>query len=79
MQLATRVDDAQGVRFKEIAKALGTTPSDALRMFVAAFNRSGGFPYEVRLARPSFEAFTSEEEANEFADRAFEEALDEAW
>lgn len=77
MQLATRVDDEQGELFKETAKRLGTTPSDALRMFVASFNACGGFPYEVRLSEPlSVEPFQTEEEATDFATAYAEELLD---
>ena len=80
MQLATRVEDEQGILFRETARKLGTTPSDALRMFVAAFNAHQGFPYDVRLnARPAAEPFTSEEEATEFTTRAMKSALNEAW
>ena len=49
VQLATRVDDEAGAEFKSLAKQLGTTPADAIRMFVVAFNANGGFPYEVRV------------------------------
>ena len=38
VQLATRVDDAVGETFKSLTKQLGTTPADAMRMFVMAFN-----------------------------------------
>lgn len=65
-QVATRVDEEQYRLFKEITKRLGTTTSDALRMFVYSFNESGGFPYEVRTkAMP--EPFKTEEEATRFA------------
>lgn len=68
MQLATRVDEEQGRQFKEIAKKLGTTPSDALRMFVATFNENRGFPYDVRLApNVEIEPFEDEDEAMKFA------------
>ena len=67
MQLATRVDDTQGTLFKETARRLGTTPADALRMFVAAFNSQGGFPYTVRLPHSlDVQPFESDEEADEF-------------
>ena len=28
-----------------------TAPSDALRMFIAAFNSEGGFPYEIKIKK----------------------------
>lgn len=68
VQFATRVDDEQSALFKETTRQLGTTPADALRMFIAAFNEHRGFPYEVRLNRKiEIEPFDSEEEATAFA------------
>jgi DNA-damage-inducible protein J len=32
--------------FIRIAERIGTTPSNAIRMFVSAFNRRGGFPFD---------------------------------
>jgi antitoxin component of RelBE/YafQ-DinJ toxin-antitoxin module len=49
IQVATRIDEDQSKQFFSITKALGTTPSDALRMFIAAFNSHGGFPYDMRI------------------------------
>ncbi len=67
IQLATRVDQKQAELFKSIAKQLGTTSSDALRMFVSAFNACKGFPYDVRVGALEVEPFTTEEEATHFA------------
>lgn len=67
IQIATRVADDQAELFKEITKQLGTTPADALRMFVSAFNDYRGFPYEVRLPKENAEPFTSEQDATDFA------------
>ena len=67
VQLATRVDDASGEKFKSITKRLGTTPADAMRMFVMAFNANQGFPYDVRLSASS-EPFRTEDEALDFVD-----------
>ena len=77
VQIATRVDITQNKKFREIAKAIGTTPSDALRIFIASFNSEGGFPFEVKLKR-TVEAFDSEEEAALFASRVSRRMLDEA-
>ena len=77
VQIATRVDEQQHKRFREITKALGTTPADALRMFIAAFNAEGGFPYETKIKRPGFEAFESEEEATAFVTRIAERMINE--
>lgn len=69
VQITTQTSNEQARRFQEITSALGTTPSDALRMFIAAFNERRGFPYEVRtnLDSPAVEPFTSEADADEFA------------
>jgi len=68
-QLATRVAEDEERRFREITRAIGTTPSDALRMFVSAFNLAGGFPYAPRMRPVEVEAFDNEEDATEFATR----------
>jgi len=62
-QIATRVTEDDERRFREITRALGTTPSDALRMFVSAFNLAGGFPYTPRLQLVEVEAFDNEADA----------------
>lgn len=33
-------------RFTVICDEIGTSPSNAIRMFVSAFNRRGGFPFD---------------------------------
>lgn len=33
-------------RFSAICEEIGTSPSNAIRMFVSAFNRRGGFPFD---------------------------------
>lgn len=32
--------------FAEVCDSIGTTPSNAIRMFVSAFNKRGGFPFD---------------------------------
>ena len=76
VQLATRVDDDQAAMFREVTKRLGTTPSDALRMFVAIFNDVKGFPYEVRLPKET-EPFDNERDATAFASDMALRMLDE--
>ncbi len=34
-------------RFFEATEQIGTTPSNAIRMFISAFNRAGTFPFEI--------------------------------
>jgi antitoxin component of RelBE/YafQ-DinJ toxin-antitoxin module len=52
VQIATRIDETQSRLFRETTSRLGTTPADALRMFVAAFNEHHGFPYTVAFSKP---------------------------
>ena len=33
-------------RFTAVCEEIGTSPSNAIRMFVSAFNRRGGFPFD---------------------------------
>ncbi|GHT79195.1 hypothetical protein FACS1894104_3470 [Actinomycetota bacterium] len=82
-QLATRVDEEQEQKFRENTKKLGTTPADAMRMFISAFNVCQGFPYDVRVSAltefSDAEPFTTEEEATEFATRLFRKNANAAW
>ena len=66
-QAATRVEDREYELFQETAANIGTTTSDALRMFIYAFNDHHGFPYLVQSKRMQVEAFETEKEATDFA------------
>ncbi len=44
--LSTKVTPEEKATFVEICHAIGTSPSNALRMFVAAFNTKGGLPFD---------------------------------
>lgn len=66
-QAATRVEDKEYELFQETAANIGTTTSDALRMFIYAFNDHHGFPYLVQSKRMQIEAFETEKEATDFA------------
>lgn len=77
-QAATRVEDAEYDLFKKTASSIGTTTSDALRMFIYAFNDHKGFPYPVVSRRIEPEPFATEEEATAFATKLALGALDEA-
>ena len=37
-------------RFFAATQSIGTTPSNAIRMFISAFNRAGTFPFEILAA-----------------------------
>ena len=45
--LVAKVLPAEKDRFFEATEQIGTTPSNAIRMFVTAFNRAGTFPFEI--------------------------------
>lgn len=49
--LSTKVTPDEKGTFVQLCDEIGTSPSNALRMFVAAFNRRGGFPFDT--ANPS--------------------------
>lgn len=68
-QLATRVEDREAELFRENTRLLGTTPADAMRIFVSSFNAHRGFPFDVRLPESKVEAFATEQEAVDFSDR----------
>ena len=76
VQLATRVEKSQDRLFRETTRRLGTTPADAMRIFVAAFNQNRGFPFDVRLA-DDVEPSRSEGEALDFVNRESMRTLDE--
>lgn len=80
-QLATRVDDYEAERFRETTRQLGTTPSDALRIFVSSFNAHRGFPFEIRLPESAalpVEPFESEADAADFSDHLAMEMMRDA-
>ena len=37
-------------RFFQTTERIGTTPSNAIRMFISAFNRAGTFPFEIGIS-----------------------------
>jgi antitoxin component of RelBE/YafQ-DinJ toxin-antitoxin module len=69
VQIATSVEKTQSRKFQKIAQELGITPSDALRMFIAEFNRQKGFWYlpNLTIKENKAEPFETEEEALRFA------------
>ncbi len=45
--VVAKVSPAEKDRFFEATELIGTTPSNAIRMFICAFNRAGTFPFEI--------------------------------
>ena len=41
--------------FFAATERIGTTPSNAIRMFISAFNRAGTFPFEITAPKPEGE------------------------
>ncbi|MDR0285619.1 MAG: type II toxin-antitoxin system RelB/DinJ family antitoxin [Propionibacteriaceae bacterium] len=76
VQLATRIEKTQDRLFRETTRELGTTPADAMRVFVAAFNQHRGFPFDVRLTA-KVEPFATDDEATGFATRLSLRTLNE--
>jgi DNA-damage-inducible protein J len=77
VQIATRVDETDYRQFETVSKQIGTTPANALRMFVSAFNQAGGFPYQPQVATPTVEAFCDEQEATNFASSLAQKVINE--
>ena len=78
VQVAVRLDSEQHELFRSLTRQLGTTPADALRMFVYAFNAAGGFPYNVRVnSQPRAKPFETEHEALDFSARMTTRLLQE--
>lgn len=48
--VVAKVLPAEKERFFEATEQIGTTPSNAIRMFIAAFNKAGTFPFEVGVS-----------------------------
>lgn len=38
-------------KFFAATEQIGTTPSNAIRMFISAFNKAGTFPFEIGVSR----------------------------
>lgn len=45
--VVAKVLPSEKERFYDATSRIGTTPSNAIRMFVSAFNRCGTFPFEM--------------------------------
>lgn len=45
--VVAKVLPSEKERFYEATSRIGTTPSNAIRMFISAFNRTGTFPFEM--------------------------------
>lgn len=50
--IVAKITPKEKDRFFEATEQIGTTPSNAIRMFIAAFNRAGTFPFEISAPDP---------------------------
>jgi uncharacterized 2Fe-2S/4Fe-4S cluster protein (DUF4445 family) len=57
----SRIGHALDGQASASTESIGTTPSNAIRMFIAAFNRAGTFPFEVGVKGVLGRAATSNE------------------
>ena len=57
-QVVAKVPEADKEQFTKLTARLGTTPSNAIRMFITAFNQRGAFPFD--LSQPRYNATTEE-------------------
>jgi DNA-damage-inducible protein J len=46
LSVSAKVPETERTEFYRIADEIGTSPSNAIRMFISAFNRKGGFPFD---------------------------------
>ena len=44
--ITAKIKEGEKSRFTETCDKIGTSPSNAIRMFVTAFNQRGGFPFD---------------------------------
>lgn len=61
--IVVKVPVEEKKHFVELTKELGTTPSDAIRLFIRAFENEKGFPFTPKLKKvPTVEEFRSDPE-----------------
>ena len=48
-QIIAKVDKSQKTQFERITRSIGTTPANALKMFIVKFNNTQGFPFDLRI------------------------------
>ena len=65
--LNVKIDPAEKELFVRTAEEIGTTPSNAIKMFIRAFNDYGGFPFEARSARAMRTGYLSQGDFEAFA------------
>ncbi|MCL2465459.1 MAG: type II toxin-antitoxin system RelB/DinJ family antitoxin [Micrococcales bacterium] len=51
-QVVAKVPQEEKETFYELTALVGTTPSNAIRMFISAFNRQRAFPFDITAPYP---------------------------
>lgn len=76
--LQTRIDDDLKASADSLFKAMGTSTTDAVRMFLVQCVNQGGLPFRPSVKRPNAETLEalSEQDANAYSDV---EALSDLW
>ena len=75
-QIVAKVNKSQKAQFERIAKSIGTTPANALKMFIVKFNYAQGFPFELKMENPYIEELEDIIDAK-IADEVMQEMIDE--
>ena len=44
--ITAKIKDSEKLLFAQTCDEIGTSPSNAIRMFISAFNKRGGFPFD---------------------------------
>lgn len=52
--LTLKLEKGEKREFSEISSSLGMSPTAALKVLIRAFNRAGGFPFDVRVDRINY-------------------------
>lgn len=65
--------------FAAATQLVGTTPSNAIRMFIAAFNRCGTFPFDISPSGAFGTAPDSHQYVIRFPPSPWDQLSDELW
>jgi addiction module RelB/DinJ family antitoxin len=71
-QITAKVSKSQKNQFERITKSIGTTPANAIKMFIVKFNNTQGFPFELRMeneeAEDAYDAYIADKITQEMID-----------
>jgi len=75
-QITAKVNKSQKTQFERITKSIGTTPANAIKMFIIKFNNMQGFPFDLRMQDPYIEELEDIIDAK-IADEITQEMIDD--